>query len=688
LQRYGRDLTAAAQEGLLDPLLGRDDVVQRVLQILLRRTKNNPVLIGDPGVGKTAVAEGVAQLAASPAAPPALRGRSIVSVDVGSLIAGTQYRGAFEERLQGILSDVRNSYGRIILFIDEIHMLMDAGRVEGGMNAANLLKPALARGELRCMGATTVEEFRKYIEPDAAFSRRLQPVMVEEPSAEDAIIWLEGLRGRYEQYHGVVFAEDALSTAVSACQRFVPDRRLPDGAIDLLDEAASRVQLKQAAQRAAAGIEIGSHHPATHEIITGAHDDDTKDEQQGESPQTPQWREAEILGQRGGGMEDGTRKLLEWFGAVPENPLPGFAGHRQTAAARRQAYLRHFGHLKYPAGTMEKKEEEEERQADFPSSAMNTDPDSSRVRGFGGGGLPCPHCGTPTPSVEGATTVQCPRCAYRFLNVPPEKLMLGSSLFLELEKQQQRYGRRHQEEEEEEEKGSAVLEESAWPVARSAPRPLVSGIDVLEVVAGAAGIPIEQVLSAQSTWRSLEELENALLRRVRGQRSAVHAVASCIRLGLALGGHGRRRRPLASLLLTGPSGVGKGTLCRALADILFGSDHAMLRFDLAQCTDKTAVSRLIGAPPGFVGFGDGGALTEALRRRPHSVVVFEHAELAHRDVMSLLRQVGPSFVRSILRKVPYIIVLPNESVFLRASNLEGETDEQRTKSTRLPISLF
>lgn len=639
LQRYGRDLTEAASLGQLDPLLGRNDVVERALQILLRRTKNNPVLIGDPGVGKTAIVEGIAQAAASPLAPPALRGRSIVALDLGALVAGTQYRGAFEERLQGILQDIRMASGRVILFIDEIHMLVDAGRVEGGMNAANLLKPALARGELRCIGATTVEEYRKHIEADAAFARRLQPIMVEEPTAEEAVVWLKGLSSRYESHHGVTFAEDAVPTAVSMAQRFVSDRRLPDSAIDILDEAASRAQLRRAAGDAlyaqlaggtadsAVQSSIGTTLDTAGTAIPQAVPSDTV------PPNEPEWG---VTGSNGRSPEE-IRRLLEWFGAAPaEAPTAqGPEVHRQTAEARRRIFLEQFG------------------QGIYSSTTSSTITNNAPIEMVGATKLPCPHCGTATPQVPGAITVSCPRCSFRFLNLPPEKLMLGASLFLKPQKSQPTQQVEDltssiiaQQVPDGEFNGAKntgesidAINNSVLDLGSSSNVPIVGSLEVLEVVAATAGIPLQQVMSVQSSWSTLQHLETSLSERVIGQESAVNAVAAAVRLGSALGWQHRRSRPLTSLILSGPAGVGKGTLSSELASTLFGSDRSLLRFDLAQSTDKTAVSRLIGAPAGYIGYGEGGALTEAVRRRPHSVLVFEHAHFAHPDVLSLLRQI-------------------------------------------------
>ncbi|KAL4535195.1 hypothetical protein Ndes2526B_g06099 [Nannochloris sp. 'desiccata'] len=617
LQRYGRDLTEAASQGLLDPLLGRTGVVERALQILLRRTKNNPCLIGDPGVGKTAIVEGIAQAAASPLAPPALRGRSIVALDLAAVVAGTQYRGAFEERIQGILQDIRTASGRIILFIDEIHLLVDAGRVEGGMNMANLLKPALARGELRCIGATTVEEYRKYVESDAAFARRLQPVMVEEPSAEEATLWLRGLAPRYAEHHGVIFSEDSIPTAVSLAQRFISDRRLPDSAIDIIDEAASRAQLRRAAGDALAQeLEAAVAAAATMEI-----------EKEQNLQAVADWR---VSGADGRSPEE-IKRLLEWFGAMPDDSSDtnilshgGPAARRQTAEARRRIYLEQFGQGIY-------------------SSAIDNNGSTTEEVMAANNKLPCPHCGTPTAPIAGAITVSCPKCSYRFLNIPPEKLMLGSSLFLNPLKKSAPPVNSSEDNGAADDNFSAAASATTEIAFKNDSitenLPTVGTLEVMEVVAGTAGIPLDQIISVQSSWSTLQKLDASLLDHVIGQDEAVQTTSAAIRLGITLGQQHSRKRPLAALLFRGPEGVGKRTLANALAESLFGSERSLLRFDLAQSTDKTAVSKLLGSPPGFVGYGEGGALTDAVRRRPHTVIIFENIQLAHPDVLSLLHQI-------------------------------------------------
>lgn len=653
LQRYGRDLTDDAAQGRLDPLLGRNDVIEATLQILLRRTKNNPILIGDPGVGKTAIVEGIAQVAVSPAAPRALRGKAIVSLDLGAVVAGTQYRGAFEERLQGILGDIRAASGQIILFIDEIHMLMDAGRVEGGMNAANLLKPALSRGELHCIGATTVEEYRKHIEKDGAFARRLQPVMVEEPTPDVALHWLRGLQGRYEQHHQVCFTEDALRAAVHAAHRYIPDRRLPDSAIDLLDEAASRAQL----QEASTDFVLNAWQQQQQQWInqTNSDDDTTFESNQHQSHMhsVPSTRPAYYAATQGHRSPEETRKLLEWFGAAPEDPLPGFAGHQQTAEARRQKFLDQYGQGMYTSPMPSKS-----------TQYSNIDADARAMKEPGGSSLPCPHCGTPSkPRVLDSKTVVCPACNFKFLNISPQKLLLGASLFLDKGKERWPAARdmhhanvdmpsdaAHHEQQQQQHHSTVGKEHKQvggnyGDIALRSSWPRVDSMHIFHIIAGKAGIPLDHIMQLHSNWELLHTIEPSLFEYIIGQDHAVHAVSSVLRRAIALGNQQQngnplcRRRPVASLLLNGPPGVGKSTLCRAMAKTLYASDRAFLRFDLSQCTDKTGVSKLVGAPPGFIGHGEGGELTDALRRRPHSVILFDEVDKAHIDVLSLLREI-------------------------------------------------
>lgn len=518
LQQYGRDLTKDAEHGLLDPLVGRQDVLERVLQVLLRRTKNNPCLIGDPGVGKTQIAEGVAQLLVSEKCPRALKGCSLVALDVGGLVSGTQYRGTFEEKIQGLLKEVRRSQGRILLFVDEIHMLMDTGKTEGGLNAANLLKPSLARGELHMIGATTVQEYRKHVETDAAFSRRLQPVMVQEPTPIECLTWLQGLRRNYEDHHCVKFTDDALTSAISAAERFVSDRKLPDSAIDLLDEAASRVQLKAGAQ-----------------------------------------------------------------------------GFRRSKSSQMQSVI----------DTKKKRENDE-----------------------GDNALSCPHCGTVTPVLSNQQLqIVCPKCRYRFLPIPQEKLILGSSLFLNKKDTFVKYVHENKSSEND-------------MIAQESPIPVVSREDILHVAASASGLPLTKVETVLSESKALHQLSLDLKERLVGQDEAIKDIVNSLRLGTMLAGSGKRKRPISMMLFHGQMGVGKRTIGKIISESLFGSDSAFLAFDMSQYNDRTATSKLVGAAPGFIGYGDGGALTEAVRRNPHIVIFIENIERCHADVVALIRQIS------------------------------------------------
>lgn len=512
LQQYGRDLTQDAEKGMLDPLVGRQDVLERVLQILLRRTKNNPCLIGDPGVGKTQIAEGVAQILVSDKCPRALKGCSLVALDVGGLVSGTQYRGTFEEKIQGLLKEVRRSQGRILLFVDEVHMLMDTGKTEGGLNAANLLKPSLARGELHMICATTVQEFRKHVETDAAFSRRLQPVMVQEPTPIECLTWLQGLRGQYEEHHCVRFTDDALTTAISAAERFVSERKLPDSAIDLLDEAASRVQLRASA-----------------------------------------------------------------------------SGYQKVNKVR------------------------------ITSDAKAKDTAEADA-------LSCPHCGTVTPVLsKQQLQIVCPKCRYRFLPIPQEKLILGASLFLNKKEEPLEY---------------ALEESNHKEGGPTPPKPVVSREDILHVAAAASGLPLDKVETVLSESKALHQLSLDLNKRLVGQENALKDAVNSLRLGTMLASTGTRKRPISIMMFQGNLGVGKRTVGKIISESLFGSDTAFISFDMSQYNDRTATSKLIGAAPGFIGYGDGGALTEAVRRNPHTVVFLENIERGHVDVVALIRQIA------------------------------------------------
>ena len=567
LQSYGRDLTEDAEKGILDPLIGREDVLERTLQVLLRRTKNNPVLVGDPGVGKTAVAEGIAQLMVSDACPRALKGCSLVALDIGSLVSGTQYRGTFEERLQGILKDVRRSQGRILLFVDEIHMLMDTGKTDGGLNAANLLKPPLARGELHLIGATTIDEHRKYVESDAAFSRRLQPVFVEEPTPIECLAWLQGLRPKYEEHHFVRYTDEALSTAVTAAQRFVSERKLPDSAIDLLDEAASRVQLK-----------IGASQQAlTSSLIP------------------PQTEKKVVVG-----------------GAV--------------------------------------------------------------VQSSKGNALSCPHCGTVAPSqTHDLLQITCQNCGHVYLNIAPEKLMMGSSLFLKKQRSNVELNVQNKN------KSKLQSDESKTQSTMTEVYQKVTKEDILHVAATASGLPVDRLMTVLSEGRALQTLESDLKRSLVGQPQVIAGILNNIRMGTMLAAPGKRKRPVSILLFQGSQGVGKKTASKTISESLFGSENAFISYDMSMYSDRTATNKLIGAAAGFIGYGDGGTLTEAVRKHPHSVILLENIERCHQDIVALVRQIAREgyITDGSGRKIDF----RNTIVVLTTATMPGTSSSTATKKS-------
>eukprot|EP00204_Picochlorum_oklahomense_P001234 CAMPEP_0118801138 /NCGR_PEP_ID=MMETSP1161-20130426/2798_1 /TAXON_ID=249345 /ORGANISM="Picochlorum oklahomensis, Strain CCMP2329" /LENGTH=803 /DNA_ID=CAMNT_0006729039 /DNA_START=57 /DNA_END=2468 /DNA_ORIENTATION=+ len=568
LQAYGRDLTEDAEKGILDPLIGREDVLERTLQVLLRRTKNNPVLVGDPGVGKTAVAEGIAQLMVSDACPRALKGCSLVALDIGSLVSGTQYRGTFEERLQGILKDVRRSQGRILLFVDEIHMLMDTGKTDGGLNAANLLKPPLAQGELHLIGATTIDEHRKYVESDAAFSRRLQPVFVEEPTPIECLAWLQGLRPKYEEHHFVRYTDEALSTAVTAAQRFVSNRKLPDSAIDLLDEAASRVQLKIGASQQALTSSLIPSQTEKKKVVVG--------------------------------------------GAV--------------------------------------------------------------VQSSKGNALSCPHCGTVAPSqTHDLLQITCQNCGHVYLNIAPEKLMMGSSLFLKKQRSNVELNVDNKKE------SNVQTDESKTQSTMTDVYQQVTKEDILHVAATASGLPVDRLMTVLSEGRALQTLENDLKRSLVGQPQVITGILNNIRMGTMLAAPGKRKRPISILLFRGSQGVGKKTASRTISESLFGSENAFISYDMSMYSDRTATNKLIGAAAGFIGYGDGGTLTEAVRKHPHSVILLENIERCHQDIVALVRQIAREgyITDGSGRKIDF----RNTVVVLTTATMPGTSSSTATKKS-------
>jgi ATP-dependent Clp protease ATP-binding subunit ClpB len=536
LKKYGIDLVEKAQQGKIDPVIGRDEEIRRCMQVLSRRTKNNPVLIGEPGVGKTAIAEGLAIRIVNGDCPESMRESRIVALDVGQLLAGAKYRGEFEERLKAVLREVASSEGRIILFIDELHTIVGAGQSEGAVGAGQLLKPALARGELRCIGATTLDEYRKHVEKDPAFERRFQPVFVGEPSLADTIAILRGLKERYETHHGVRIQDGAIVSAATLSQRYIADRFLPDKAIDLLDEAASKLRIENDSMPA------------------------ELDEIKRRVMQLEIEREALKLEK-----DPESKKRL---GAIEEE-LADFNEKDRAMTARWEIEKKELDAVKQVKADIEKKNielEQAKRRGDFESAS---------------------------------------RIQYGDLRDLEQRLKAAEESF-----------RRRQAE------GTALVKEE------------VDSEQIAEVVAKWTGIPVAKLI--ESEREKLLHMEDELAKRVVGQREAVGAVSEAVRRNRA--GLGEANRPIGSFLFLGPTGVGKTELCKALAGYLFDTEEAIVRIDMSEYMEQHAVSRLIGSPPGYVGHDEGGQLTEAVRRRPYCVVLFDEMEKAHPDVSNVLLQ--------------------------------------------------
>jgi ATP-dependent Clp protease ATP-binding subunit ClpB len=527
LEKFGRDLTAAAEDGKLDPVIGRDEEIRRVIQVLSRRTKNNPVLIGDPGVGKTAIAEGLAQRIVAGDVPEGLKGKRVWSLDVGALIAGSKYRGEFEERLKAVLNEIKNAEGQVILFIDELHTIVGAGAAEGAISAGNLLKPMLARGELRCIGATTLDEYRKHIEKDAALERRFQPIFVGEPSVADTIAILRGLKERYEAHHGVRIRDAALVAAAVLSDRYITDRFLPDKAIDLVDESASRLRME--IDSSPVELDEADRRVRQLEIELAAMAKESKHVRE------PLERELAEAKERRDGLQARWQKEKEALDRVKE-------------ITQRIDELR----MEY---------ERAERAGDF-----------NRAAEIRHGELP------------------------------------------RLEKELQERDARVE--------GAMVKEE-------------VDEDDVAAVVARWTGIPVDRLLEGET--EKLIHMEDRLHQRVVGQDEAVEAVANALRR--ARTGLQDPNRPIGSFVFLGPTGVGKTELARALAEFMFDDERALVRLDMSEYQERHTVARLIGAPPGYVGYEEGGQLTEAVRRRPYSVILLDEIEKAHNEVFDVLLQI-------------------------------------------------
>ena len=582
LERYAKDLTELARQGKLDPVIGRDEEIRRVLQVLSRRTKNNPVLIGDPGVGKTAIVEGIAQRIIRGDIPDNLKEKRIVALDMGALIAGAKFRGEFEDRLKAVLKEIQESEGNIILFIDELHTLVGAGAAEGSIDASNMLKPALARGELRCIGATTVDEYRKYIEKDAALERRFQPILVDQPSVEDTISILRGLKEKYEIHHGVRITDAALVAAATLSNRYITDRFLPDKAIDLIDEAASRLRIEinslpeelDEIERKIRQLEI--------EIVALKKEKD----------ESSRVRLRQIKEELASLQETRNRLTLHWnlekesIQSIRDIKAEIDRQRIQMEKAERQGDLNKVAELKY--------------------------------------GL--------IPELE-------------------KRLITFNLKLQEIQKDQK------------------MLKEE------------VEDEDVAEIVSRWTRIPVSRMLETER--EKLLKIEENLSQRVVGQNDAINAIANAIRRARA--GLSDKNRPIGSFIFMGPTGVGKTELARALAEFLFDDEEAMVRVDMSEYTERHSVSRLIGAPPGYVGYEEGGQLSEAVRRKPYSVILLDEIEKAHPDVFNILLQILDD--GRLTDNKGHVINFKN-TIIIMTSNVGAHLILERTQTTQNPDELY
>ena len=586
LEKYGRDLTLSAREGKLDPVIGRDDEIRRTVQILSRRTKNNPVLIGEPGVGKTAIAEGLAQRIINGDVPESLKDRKLIALDMGALIAGAKYRGEFEERLKAVLKEVTDSDGQIILFIDEIHTVVGAGATQGAMDAGNLLKPMLARGELRCIGATTLDEYRKYIEKDAALERRFQQVYIDQPTIEDTISILRGLKDRYETHHNVRISDGALIAAATLSTRYISDRFLPDKAIDLVDEAAAKLKM-----------EITSNPEELDEV---------------------------------------SRRILQMEMELRSLQQETDAGSLE----RRERLERELAN---------NKEEQAGLKAQWQAEKDILQGRSDLKQ-----------------QIDHIVNVEIPEAERNYDLNKAAELRYGklTDLQRQLEETESKLA-------EVQGTGSTLLREE------------VTESDIAEIISKWTGIPVSKLV--ESEMQKLLQLEDVLHERVIGQEEAVTAVSDAIQRSRA--GLSDPNRPIASFIFLGPTGVGKTELAKALASYMFDTEEAMVRIDMSEYMEKHSVSRLVGAPPGYVGYDEGGQLTEAIRRRPYSVVLFDEIEKAHPDVFNIMLQilddgrVTDSQGRTVDFKNSVIIMTSNigSQYILDLAGEDAQYDEMRSR---------